>query len=223
MSLKERYLSLKEELKSYPQVTLIAVSKKQPLHKIIELYRLGHRDFGENYVQELIEKNDLMTKAGMPDIQWHLIGPLQKNKINSLLKAPFHHPFILHSVDSLEFAKLLSQKITTPNSGVKIKVLPFFAQINIDHEATKSGFSEEQFESYAAQLKELQGLSLQGLMCIPRPAPDSTRAFVRMRHLSQMTSPSLKLSMGMSEDYKEALKHGATHIRIGTYLFGERQ
>lgn len=196
---------------------LVAVSKKQPVDSIFELYQLGHRDFGENYVQELVTKAELLRQKGCHEIRWHLIGHLQTNKVKAV--SPYISFF--HALDS----EKLSEKIRTQWKEHKSsKPLPVFIEVNLDLEVTKAGMRSEQVEHFARYLSQLPELELQGLMCIP-PAEENPRAkFIQLRELSQTIRPYTRgmLSMGMSSDFEVAIEEGATHIRVGTALFGER-
>ncbi|MFN9068504.1 MAG: YggS family pyridoxal phosphate-dependent enzyme, partial [Bdellovibrionales bacterium] len=136
-------------------ICVVAVSKLQSQEKIQEAYHIGHRDFGENYVQEAIEKIQFLQ---LQTARWHLIGPLQSNKINKLL-GKF---YLIHSVDSYKIAHELSEKSARANFKQKI-----LCQINFANEATKSGFSESNFLEKWEQLRKLQGIEIQGLMCMP--------------------------------------------------------
>jgi pyridoxal phosphate enzyme (YggS family) len=198
--------------------TLIAVSKTQPTEKIRALYELGHRDFGENYVQELIEKAEEL-KTSSPELRWHFIGHLQSNKVKSLL------PWVasVHSVHSLSLAEELSKRwIQLKDQQGK---LPVFLEVNIDNEPSKSGLSPAETSKVAVQVARLPGLELRGLMSIP--SPEGTRSGSSFRALHELSKSCEdvtegELSMGMSSDFELALREGATHIRVGTLLFGAR-
>jgi len=202
-----------EKLKSEcGNATLIAVSKGQPVEKIRELYRLGHRDFGENYAQELLEKAKECEDEKYKDIRWHFIGPLQRNKVKGLLS----YLSELHSLDRIELAEEISKHRTTP--------LRVFIQVNIDDEATKSGVKTADVSKFVDEIRGIKNLKLEGFMCIPDPL-HAEDAFQRMKVIcdSLKEKTAGKLSMGMSDDYKIAIQNGATHIRIGTLLFGARR
>lgn len=202
-------------------ITLIAVSKTQSIDAIQVLYQLGHRHFGENYVQELEAKAKELERRGCPGIYWHFIGHLQSNKVKNLL------PYIsfIHTVDSVKLALALSNSWSKSlaESGGSRK-LPVFLQINIDREETKSGFLPEEILKARDELAGIRGLEYLGLMCIPSPTGEARLAFHRLRDLEQRLRPLTqgKLSMGMSGDFETAIQEGATHIRVGTALFGER-
>jgi pyridoxal phosphate enzyme (YggS family) len=203
------------------KVTLIAVSKTQPVEAIETLYHLGHRDFGENYVQELVEKAEKLREAGCEGIRWHFIGHLQSNKVKALI--PIVHA--VHSVDSARLAEELAKRWKQAGREGR---LPCFVEVNIDHEASKSGVMPEDAAAVAAQVAALPELELEGLMAIPASvggAADALQAFAALHDLEQRCRPHTtgKLSMGMSDDYELAITQGATHVRLGTALFGSRR
>lgn len=214
-TVKERKLSASSD------VTLVAVSKTQSVNVIEELYQLGHRDFGENYVQELKEKALELSSRGCTDIRWHFIGHLQTNKVKTLI--PFVH--CIHTVDSekivLEIVKRWSQ------SGRK-GPLPIFLEVNLDQEPTKSGLEPSQVQELARKIKQLETeggcLDLLGLMCVPSPHLDPRPRFIQLRELEKQCRPFSRgmLSMGMSHDFEIAIEEGATHVRVGSAIFGER-
>jgi pyridoxal phosphate enzyme (YggS family) len=189
-------------------VNVVAVSKLQSQDKIQEAYQWGQRDFGENYVQEAVEK---IQSLQLGSARWHLIGPLQSNKINKIV-GKF---FLIHSVDSLKLAQELSEKSIRAHSKQKI-----LCQINFANEASKSGFNESDFLKIWPELQQLQGIEIHGLMCMP-PLDNPEPFFAKAQSLCQELQLPY-LSMGTTSDWKLAIKYGSTHIRIGTALFGER-
>lgn len=197
--------------------TLIAVSKLQPMDAIEELYHLGQRDFGENYVQELVEKAGELRRRGCLEIKWHFIGHLQTNKVKLLLP----QTAAIHTVDSIKLAHEISKRWSALGKPGKI---PVFIEVNLDAEKTKSGVAPEELPGMAAQLAEFSELEIQGLMCIPSPDQDPRLRFSELRVLEKELHPLThgKLSMGMSSDFETAIEEGATHIRVGTSLFGAR-
>lgn len=212
--LTDRYSQLKERIP--PAVCLVAVSKTQPAAAIEELYRLGHRDFGENYVQELLEKARELGARGCTGIRWHFIGHLQTNKVKMLL--PVVHA--IHSVDSVKLGREISKRAE--------RKIPCFLEVNVDGEASKSGFAPAEVRSAAQELAGLQNLDLRGLMCIPAPRPRAAEmksVFVALRELEKSCHPWTQgeLSMGMSDDFEMAIDAGATSVRVGTRLFGSRK
>jgi pyridoxal phosphate enzyme (YggS family) len=220
MSLCERYreiLAKIDRARSGRPVTLVAVSKFQSADAIEELYRLGHRDFGENYVQELLAKQAEFARRGCAEIRWHFIGHLQTNKVKSLASGLF----CLQSLDSEKLAREFQSRLPAGSSLMTI------LEVNIDREEAKSGFFPEDVKEKVGKLKELApSLKVVGLMCIPKAGtPEESRgAFQRLRALADTCSweSSAILSMGMSADYEIAIQEGATHVRVGTSLFGAR-
>lgn len=202
------------------QVKVVAVSKLQPIEKIKSLYLEQHHTiFGENYPQEALEK---IRKLESFSIEWHLIGHLQKNKINSIL-GQFK---LIHSIDSFDLALTLSQKAQAKSLTENILL-----QVNIAEEESKGGFHKEALLDLWDKLSTLPNLKIHGLMTMPPlyDNPENTRPhFAELRQLLNIlkkqssTHPLSELSMGTSHDYKVALEEGATLIRLGTILFGER-
>lgn len=196
-----------------PHQTLLAVSKLQPIEKIQHLHSLGQIHFAENYVQEALEKIEKLQKL---NLQWHLIGPLQKNKVK-FLKKNFSY---VHSIDSFELAKVVSEKALAIDHQQSV-----FLQINLSGEDSKAGFNQDQLQKSWSELQGLNGIKIVGLMTMPplENEPEKNRKyFSELKNIGT----ALKLaefSMGTSQDYKVALQEGATWIRIGTVLFGERE
>ena len=193
------------------------MSKTRPVEDILELYHLGHRDFGENYVQELIEKSQLILDQGISDIRWHFIGRLQSNKVKLLIP----HVFAIHAIDSTKLAHEISKHMISKRPHEKL--LGFIA-VNIDQEPSKSGLPTDQVIALAQRISGLENLQLGGLMCIPSPEKDPQIAFRKLRALEEQCHPNTNglLSMGMTSDFETAIQEGATHIRIGTAIFGNR-
>ena len=195
-----------------PNQKILAVSKLQPIEKIIELHAEGQSDFGENYMQEALEKIETLKDL---NLKWHLIGPLQKNKVK-FLKNNFAY---VHSVDSIELAELISKKAVEINHKQKV-----FLQINMSGEQTKSGFDENTFVKNWNRLKTLPGLEIVGLMTMPplENEPEKNRIYFKNLMALGKTLDLHEFSMGTSHDYLVALEEGATWIRLGTILFGQR-
>ncbi|PIS11316.1 MAG: YggS family pyridoxal phosphate-dependent enzyme [Bdellovibrio sp. CG10_big_fil_rev_8_21_14_0_10_47_8] len=203
-----------------PSTKILAVSKFQPAEKIRGLYQQGQRLFGENYVQEALEKQRALSDL---QIQWHDIGRLQKNKVKLVLG----HFSLIHSVDALELAQAIDQKAKQQNIQQAILL-----QLNLANEQSKGGFSEENLLDSTALLDTMAGLKnieIHGLMTMPPLAEDPKQSrpyFQRLRKLKdqlQKRWPTLtELSMGTSSDYLVAAEEGATMVRLGTMLFGER-
>jgi pyridoxal phosphate enzyme (YggS family) len=203
---------------SNPRTQILAVSKLQPVEKIRLLYSQGQRKFGENYVQEALEKQDQLKD--LADIEWHLIGRLQKNKAKFVVG----HFALIHSVDSLELAQTLNRKAS--EAGLIQKVL---LQLNLAEEASKGGLSLENLESLLPELEKLSSLQIRGLMTMPPLFDDPEEARPYFRQLAQLRiklvsrlPDLLELSMGTSSDYLVAAQEGATLVRLGTMLFGDR-
>jgi pyridoxal phosphate enzyme (YggS family) len=201
--------------RSGSDITLLAVSKTKPAQAIQAAHDAGQRHFGENYVQEALQK---MNELGGLDITWHFIGPIQSNKTPAVAS----HFSWVHSVDRLKIARRLSDQ--RPENMPPLNVC---LQVNIDAEASKSGMSPEEALASAAEVADLPRIKLRGLMAIPDPAKDPRDAFARLRQLAEeiqaRTNVKLDtLSMGMSADLREAIAEGATIVRVGTAIFGER-
>lgn len=201
-------------------ITLLAVSKTQPVEQIEALYRLGHRDFGENYVQELVEKAGELDRRGCAGIRWHFIGHLQTNKVKMLM--PLVHA--IHAVDSERLAKELAKRWAASGRTGR---LPVFVEVNIDQEPSKSGLDPQEVPAFVQSIvDQYPELEVEGLMCIPAKGSEkeTRQAFKQLRELEKSCQPASLgfLSMGMSSDYPIALEEGATHIRVGTALFGAR-
>jgi PLP dependent protein len=209
-TLEQRYQRVLARVPS--DVVLISVSKGQSVDSVEALYRLGHRDFGENYVLEMVEKAEEMRRRGCVELRWHFIGHLQTNKVKALLP----HVFCVHSVDSLKLARELSKRWEGTER------LPVFLQVNQDAEESKSGFSADEVSAAAAEVAALPGLELVGLMSIPEPGGDTREKFASLRD-SAASCGLKKLSMGMSGDFELAIAEGSTHVRVGTSIFGPRR
>lgn len=199
-------------------VRLLAVSKKQPLSKIRDAAAAGQRDFGENFVQEGIEKIEALADL---DLTWHFIGHLQSNKTRVVAK---YFDWV-HTIDKLKTARRLSEQ--RPEG---VPPLNICLQVNVDGEESKSGVSPDKLPELAAACAELPNLRLRGLMCLPamRTEFDEQRMpFAALRELAaELNSQGIDmdtLSMGMSADYRAAIFEGATIVRIGTAVFGARE
>ncbi|MZR62988.1 YggS family pyridoxal phosphate-dependent enzyme [Alcanivorax sp. DP30] len=197
-------------------VTLLAVSKTRSAPELAALADQGQRDFGENYLQEALDKMDALAER---DLVWHFIGPIQSNKTRDIA-ARFDW---VHSVDRLKIARRLSEQRPAGLPPLNICI-----QVNVDDEDSKSGVALAEVEALATAASELSNLALRGLMAIPRAdSKDGSRHAFRQlaMTLSQLrnTMPALDtLSMGMSADYPVAIEEGATVVRLGTALFGPR-
>ena len=202
------------------EVTLLAVSKTKPASAIEEAIAAGQRAFGENYVQEGVEKISHFQQAGVSGLQWHFIGPLQSNKSRLVAE----HFDWCHTVDRLKIATRLNEQ--RPAHLPPLKVL---IQINISDEQSKSGIPLEALDGLAAEIAELPHLELRGLMAIPAPESEYVRQFAVARQMAvafarlKTRYPTVDtLSLGMSDDMEAAIAAGSTMVRIGTAIFGER-
>ncbi len=192
--------------------TLVAVSKKQPPEAIREAYQAGQRDFGENYAQELRDKQAAL--ADLPGIRWHALGPLQTNKA----KYVAGKVELLHTLDRVELARELVRRA----GGTPVRAL---VEVNIGREPQKGGVLPEELPARLAELAAVEGIELRGLMCIPPVAeePEASRPHYRaLRELRDRLLPGGELSMGMSDDFEVAVAEGATLVRVGTAIFGAR-
>ncbi|MCQ4325641.1 YggS family pyridoxal phosphate-dependent enzyme [Stutzerimonas stutzeri] len=195
-------------------VGLLAVSKTQPAAAIREAFAAGLRDFGENYLQEALDKQAALADLALT---WHFIGPIQSNKTKPIAE----HFAWVHSVDRLKIAQRLSDQ-----RPAGLPPLNVCLQVNVSGEASKSGCAPEDLQPLAQAVAGLPRLHLRGLMCIPAPSDDPAEqhaAFARLRALRDALGLGLDtLSMGMSQDLEAAIAEGATWVRIGTALFGAR-
>ena len=218
------YLEINNELQAQ-QVTLVAVSKTKPVSDIQELYDLGQRDFGENYVQELAEKQLLLPN----DIRWHFIGHLQSNKVKYI--APFVH--LIHGVDSYKLLLEIDKQAKKFERTINCLL-----QVHVAQEETKFGFNEielmaamEDIHKYKLlnQLQHIQIVGLMGMASLTADAGQVGKEFTFLKMLFDhfATQPGHDqfrvLSMGMSSDYQLAIAEGSTLVRIGSLLFGSRQ
>ncbi|WP_286785917.1 MULTISPECIES: YggS family pyridoxal phosphate-dependent enzyme [Pseudomonas] len=195
-------------------ISLLAVSKTKPAAALREAYAAGQRDFGENYLQEALDKQREL--ADLP-LTWHFIGPIQSNKTKPIAE----HFAWVHSVDRLKIAERLSAQ-----RPAGLPPLNICLQVNVSGEDSKSGCAAAELPALAAAVAALPNLRLRGLMAIPEPSDDLTvqrAAFARLRTLGEeLELPLDTLSMGMSHDLEAAIAEGATWVRIGTALFGAR-
>jgi hypothetical protein len=213
---KEKYFDITGKLDD--QATLVAVSKTKPVEDILALYDLGQRDFGENYVQELIEKYDQLPK----DIRWHFIGHLQSNKVKFI--APFIH--LIHGIDSMKLLTEINKQALKNN-----RIIDCLLQVHIAKEETKFGFDEHELNKLP-ELPELKNIRIVGLMGMASFSDDMHLVRSEFKFLKDLFDQHSKrstfnfqfstLSMGMSADYSIALEEGSNMVRIGSLLFGER-
>ena len=220
-SVQERVTEVASSIRSEP-VQLVAVSKTKPVQLLQAAYNAGQRHFGENYVQELVEKASQMPS----DIKWHFIGPLQSNKAKVLLSVP--NLYVVESVDREKIASALDKAVATNNRSDPLKVM---VQVNTSSEETKSGCNPGETLALADFVEnKCEKLELIGLMTIG--APDTSEEPEAFRILSQerdavaeglsKDKESLKLSMGMSSDYEAAIRMGSDSVRVGSTIFGAR-
>ena len=201
-------------------VQLVAVSKLQPAAAVREAYAEGQRDFGENYVQELVQKADELRD--LPDLRWHLIGHLQRNKARLIVPLTS----LVHSVDTAELALELSRRF----AGIALASarLPVLVEVSIAGEEQKHGVAPQALAELLARIEALPELSLRGLMCVPpfTADPEGARPFfdelARLRELHGGPQRLPELSMGMTHDLEQAVAAGATLVRVGTAIFGAR-
>jgi len=204
--------------RSGDHIRLLAVSKRKPVEAILEAAAAGQRDFGENFVQEGVEK---IGKCGRDDLIWHFIGHLQSNKTRVVAES-FQW---VHTVDRLKIARRLSEQRPVDAADLNICI-----EVNIDAEESKSGVNPADLQVLATEIAELPRLRLRGLMCLPAIREDfaeQRKPFAALRELLEsLNSSGLRLdtlSMGMSADYAAAIHEGATIVRVGTAIFGERE
>ena len=203
-------------------VRLLAVSKTLGPDAVWQAWQAGQRDFGENYVQEGVEKICALRALGASDLVWHFIGPLQSNKTRAVAE---HFDWV-HSLDRLKIAQRLSEQRPPGHKPLQLCI-----QVNLDGGANKAGVPAAEALALAQQVAALPRLQLRGLMCIPEPAPDFAAAcwvfgqlaLLRERMQGQMREQQLDtLSMGMSDDLEAALASGSTLVRVGSAIFGPR-
>ena len=219
MSIRENLHSIKSTLPAH--VTLIAVTKTQPLDKLMEVYDAGHRIFGENKVQELVEKQEALPK----DIEWHLIGHLQTNKVKYI--AAFIS--LVHSVDSLKLLQEINKQAEKNN-----RIINCLLQIYIADEDTKFGlsFSEAEELMHSEALSGLKNIKITGLMGMATNTGQKEQIanefrslkqfYDKIRSISAFNAELNNLSMGMSSDFSLAIENGSTIVRVGSSIFGER-
>ena len=202
------------------EITLLAVSKTKPASAIADAIEAGQHAFGENYVQEGVDKIRFFQEQGKTDLQWHFIGPLQSNKSRLVAE----HFDWCHTIDRLRIASRLNDQ--RPEALPPLNVL---IQVNISDENSKSGIALEELDALAADVAALPRLTLRGLMAIPAPESSYERQFAVAQQMA-VAFEALKaryqtvdtLSLGMSDDMEAAIAAGSTMVRIGTAIFGAR-
>ena len=212
MNIIGNFLNIKKEIEvlNYKN-NFIVVSKNQPLESVIPLIENGHRDFGENRIQEAVDKwTDIISNK--KNINLHFLGKLQSNKAKEAYKI-FNY---IHSLDNEKLAKIFSDLEFKHN-----KKLKYFIQVNIGNENQKNGIDKKLVTNFLNQCKIELKLNIIGLMCIPPMHENAKKFFLELKKIAVINNLS-ELSMGMSGDFKEAINCGATHIRIGSAIFGKR-
>ncbi len=201
------------------EVTLIAVSKTKPLPMLESIYRAGIREFGENKVQELCEKQEALPS----DIHWHMIGHLQRNKV----KQTIDKTCLIHSVDSIRLARQIEEEAAKRN-----KIMPVLIEVNAAQEESKFGITIPETEAFVREISAYPHILIKGLMTIAPfvENPEDNRIYfynlkqlfvdINQKNIDNVCMDIL--SMGMTNDYEIAIEEGATHIRVGTGIFGER-
>ncbi|KAJ5074760.1 pyridoxal phosphate homeostasis protein [Anaeramoeba ignava] len=208
---------LSKELNLDYKPNLVAISKTKPKESILILYESGQKHFGENYVQEIIEKAKELPK----DIKWHFVGHLQSNKAKSLVQ--LDNLYVIETIDTIKLAKILNKLLAQQKRTLNIMI-----QVDISHEGTKSGCSENDLPDLTKFiLEKCPNLKLIGLMSLGNP--NSIEEFEQMKKLKaqliekfEIDKNQFDLSFGTSQDFEEAIKHGSNSVRIGTTLFGPR-
>ena len=199
-------------------VNLLAVSKAQSALAIREAHAAGQKLFGENYLQEALDKQSQLADLA---IEWHFIGPIQSNKTQLIAQ----HFNWVHSIDRLKIAQRLND--ARPETLAPLQVC---IQVNISNEESKSGVTKQELETLASAISKLPRLKLRGLMAIPEPSNDNNKQRIQFKQVRECYDALLKkgftldtLSIGMSDDYRIAIEEGATIVRIGSALFGARK
>ena len=219
MAIADQYYRVKDSIekklsslsKNYSDVELIAVSKRQSSEKILELLSCGHRSFGENQIQE-IESKWPTIKNNYPDVKLSFLGSIQSRKVKKICELCD----VIHSIDREKIVKSISE---LKSQGLSIPEL--FLQVNIGLESQKSGIHPNDVKDFIELCFNKYNITFEGLMCLPPEGEDPNIYFDQLKNLSHANKVE-KLSMGMSGDYLSALDSGATHIRVGSLIFGQR-
>lgn len=214
--LKENLLKIKEDLKNFPHIKILAVSKGQNIDSIKEAYDLGLREFGESYAQELLEKVKQTKVLGLKDIIWHFIGKIQSNKIKIISLCD-----VIQSISSFEKALKIN--------NIAKKKIDIYLQVNLSLEDDRQGFNEFELYQHIPMIKKLKNLNIKGIMTIlplkpEKPAKDWFRKMKEIKEniLEKKLLKKIELSMGMSNDFLDAAEFGASMVRLGEKLFGKR-
>ncbi len=226
-TLEQRYHDVKAHIcsaceqiqHSERKIKLLAVSKTKPAHMVESLYQLGQRSFGENYLQDAVEK--ITALDHLTDIEWHFIGPIQSNKTRTIAE----HFHWVETLDREKIAQRLNDQRPTELPPLKILI-----QVNISREQQKNGIAPEEVANLAKVIEQLPQLSLQGLMCIPQATDNEKKLAAQFDEMQQLLKQLTNnhpqctvLSMGMSSDLELAIQHGSSQVRIGTDIFGARE
>ena len=225
--MNEQYLQVKNKVevalrssnREEDACTLIAVSKTKPVEMLMEVYEAGCRHFGENKVQELMDKYDKMPS----DVKWHMIGHLQTNKVKYIVDKVE----MIHSVDTVKLAECISKEAMKKNI-----IVPILLEVNLAEEESKFGFLESEVLGAVEAISKLPGVKLSGLMTVPPFVEEGEENRVYFKKLTQISVDILSknmdnvcmdiLSMGMTSDYEVAVSEGATFVRVGSAIFGNR-
>ena len=211
---RERIAFACERAKRDPgSVKLVAVSKVQPVESIREALEAGQRAFGENYAQELREKSDAIGEGAA--VEWHFLGALQTNKVKMVVG----RTALVHTCDRASLAQELNKRAAALGTVQRVLV-----EVNLAEEAQKGGIAPRELGSFLDTVGKLSALRCEGFMCIPPADDDARKHFRRLRELRDefRGGAGSELSMGMSADYEAAIEEGATIVRVGTAIFGER-
>lgn len=224
MSLAERYRSVLQTIEQAAHsvgrpkedIQLVVVSKNHPASLVADLVQLGQRAFGENRDQEASKKAQVLRNSGL-DIQWHFVGQLQSNKVKSVLE----YASVIHSIDRPSLVSELSKQLSKQN-----KQIDGFIELNLTDDPARGGVAPQELLTLAEQVLSVEQINLLGVMAVAGlgkdPAQEFERAVILSQQLQTLAPEATKLSMGMSEDYEEAIRLGATHIRVGSAITGPR-
>ncbi len=207
--------------RNFSDITILAASKTRSAEEILEAYNSGIKVFGENYVQEFLQKFESLNRYKNVNLSWHIIGHLQKNKVKYIIGAAD----LIHSVDSFALAKIIDKHSVLKNTVTNILI-----EVNLAGEKTKNGITIDETHNLVREINKLRGLNLRGLMAMPPMGKDNRIYFRSLRELlldiniKNIYKKNLSvLSMGTSDDFEAAVEEGATIIRLGTLIFGSRR
>jgi pyridoxal phosphate enzyme (YggS family) len=224
-SLEQRYQGIRERIleaakaanRDLDDITLVTVTKNHPAQLVLDLLDLGARDFGENRDQEAAPKAESVSNSSDLEFNWHFIGQLQSNKVRSVLG----YANYLHSLDRVSLLAELEKRVTDYQGTLGV-----FIQVNLTTDLNRGGIEPDAIEEFASRVLKTPKLRLMGLMGVGGLDVEPEREFERLANLSdalQLVSPGSRfLSMGMSNDFEKAIKYGATHLRIGSAITGNR-